>query len=156
MNCLKGYAMTAHFESWYPRLVAGLSAAGGFAFMHYFTIDDNRAIALLGSIISAASILAGFAITSLTIVLSLMNTEIMKQLNAKGLDRKLYRYTLRAIYGLIAVVVVSIVLICLPNDKAGATVVAAALLGGCMGYASAAFVRVVRPLHTLIEQVSKG
>lgn len=146
--------MTAHFESVYPTLAAIGAAIVAFAFMQVFQIEDARAIALLGSIISAASILAGFAITSLTIVLSLSNTEIMKQLTAKGLHKRLYRFTLRAIYGLLAVVVMSTVTICIPNDKATPIIAAAVVLGAAIGYSCAAFIRVVLPLHALIEEVS--
>jgi len=138
-----------------PRLSAALGAVLTLWLASHLTVTNSRSLALLSSLVSAAAILAGFAVTSITIVLSVMHTETMQLLTAKGIDKNIYRYAAHAIYGLLSVVALSLVLICIPPPGDTVRAIVITMLGASLGYSIAAVLRVVLPLHALIDEVSK-
>jgi len=79
----------------------------------------------------------------------------MQLLTAKGIDKNIYRYAAHAIYGLLSVVTLSLVLTCIPPPWDTARAIVIVMLGASLGYSIAAVLRVVLPLHVLIDEVSK-
>lgn len=110
---------------------------------------------LLGALLSAAAICAGFLTTALTVVLPMSGTSIGRQLKRRRKLGLLHTYVRAAIYGALTLVAACVLgFFQVPQGHTGATW-ASALIVGLAAYSAAAMVRVVEILIKVMVAMSE-
>lgn len=115
-------------------------------------ISDEKAMAILQSLGTFASIMIGFMATALTIVLSFSDRPLFRRLANDLLHKRLFGFMGGSIYGAFGVVVFSVVLLfnCSPGVL---TFSVATALGFCVGFSITAAYMVKYPIQKLIENL---
>lgn len=118
-------------------------------------IPESIAKELLGALLSAAAICAGFLTTALTVILPMGGTAIGKQIKRRGKMSHLHGYVRAAIYGALALVALCVLgFFQVPQGGAGAAWVSALIIGAAV-YSAAAMVRVVEILIKVMAAMSQ-
>lgn len=135
---------------------AVLGAAG--ALVWWFlggAIPDSIAKELLGALLSAAAICAGFLTTALTVILPMGGTAVGRQIKRRGKMGHLHGYVRAAIYGALALVALCVLgFFQVPQGSAGAAWASTLIIGMAI-YAAAAMVRVVEILIKVMAAMSQ-
>lgn len=147
--------MTGTLERRYPLLFCWIGGGLGVAAGWWIDVTEEVELALLQSLISISAILVGFLATALSIFLSISHYEVIKRLSAIGHDKRLMRFMLHVIYGLLAVVALSLLMIGLRmENRLG--MAADFALGTAMGFSVLALHRLIAPIHNIIDQMHDG
>lgn len=140
-------------EQWGPLL----SAAGGAGAWWYAGLDIPNAYSkeLLGALLSAAAICAGFLTTALSILLPIGSTQTGRQLHEGGHMTGVHIYLRSAILGCLALAGACVLLFFfLPSDGAAVSQPWSTLLVASTIYAAFAVARVAEVLLNLFERMS--
>ncbi|MGE0446081.1 MAG: hypothetical protein AB7P99_12710 [Vicinamibacterales bacterium] len=139
-------------ERWGPSLLACAVTAAWWWFDGAITITFAKE--LLGALIGAASIAAGFLATSLSILLPIASTSTGSKLRRSGYRALLFEYMRSAIFSCLLLAVVAVVsFFSLDEHRVGSGV--AALLIYNATFAAAALARVTEILMGLFERGSE-
>lgn len=134
-----------------------LAAVGGGAawWCADLKIPSTYSKELLGALLSAASICAGFLTTALSILLPIGGTETGRRMHSSGLMPGVHRYLRSAILGCLLLAGVCVLLFFfLPEDGTAMSMVWSTLLVANTIYAAFALARVAEVLLNLFERMS--
>lgn len=140
-------------EQWAPTLVAAGSAA---VWWHAgFTIPGTYSKELLGALLSASAICAGFLTTALSILLPMGATDTGRRMHASGYMPGLHRYLRSAILASLALAGICVMLFFfLPKDGASIAIGCSTLLVAGTVYSAFAVIRIAEVLLNLFERMS--
>jgi hypothetical protein len=140
-------------EQWGPALVAAALAAVWWK--ANLTIPGSYSKELLGALLSAASICAGFLTTALSILLPIGATETGRRMHLSGNMQSVHRYLRSAILGSLALAAICVMLFfLLPSDGSEITNGYSTVLVGGTTYAAFALARIAEILLNLFERMS--
>lgn len=138
------------------RIAPGIAAVVFTALWWVFSMKIPGSVAkeMLAAVLSAAAICAGFLTTAMSILMSLGSTAVGRRLARRKRMPYLAGYLRHAIYGCVLVSFLSLWAF-LWTDEAGLNQRFALVLMAAVGYASAAFVRIVWILALVMEELAQ-
>ena len=146
-------SISLKLEQWGPTLVAAGSASVWW--WAGLTIPGVYSKELLGALLSAAAICAGFLTTALSILLPMGATETGRRMHEGGYMSGLHRYLRSAILASLALAGMCVALFFfLPDDGSNISIEWSTLLAGWTVYSAFAVVRIVEVLLNLFERMS--
>lgn len=145
---------TLHWEKWHPTYLCLLGAAAVLVARRYLKVSETERLAVLSSIITAASIIFGFIGTVMTILATFFDKRVMKNLAALGAHRNLLRYFMHSLYALCVVIGISLLLTFSYWRNWWGDTVMLAILGTSVAYGILSIMRLRKPLLQLAEKLN--
>lgn len=140
-------------ERWAPFVLAGIATLVWW----YWEASIAAGIAkeLLGALLSAAAVAAGFLTTALSILLPLANSPTGLKLRRSGYQQDLFRYMRSAIYSAMALAAISVIGFLKVTPESGPGPYLSAALIFAATYTAGALLRVAEILMALFERANE-